>query len=507
MNDAPSFTKGPDQTVTNNAGLQTVNNWATNISPGPSDESGQTTTFLVTSNSGLFAVAPAISPTGTLTYQPAANAVGSATIRIVLQDNGGTANGGQNTSVGQTFIINVNPVGGFLMFNSASFTTTESSGFTTITVKRVGDTSLPVSVDYATSDGTFLPCAMASGVASSKCDFTSALGTMKFAAGEDTKTFTILISQDSFVEGPETVTLTLSNPTGGAALTTPLTATLTINDDVTEPAGNQIDDARSFVIQHYHDFLNREADQSGLDFWLSNFTQCGTDAQCLEVRRVNVSAAFYLSIEFQGTGYLVERLYKTSYGDATGASTFPAAHQLPVPIVRFNEFLADTQQIGQGVVVGQTGWEQALENNKQAFATGFVARSRFTTAFPISMTPAQFVDALFANSGVTPSSQERQDTIALFAGAATSANATARAAALRRVAENSTFTQQEFNRAFVLMQFFGYLRRNPNDPQDTDYTGYDFWLTKLNQFNGNFQNAEMVKAFISSIEYRQRFGR
>jgi len=64
----------------------------------------------------------------------------------------------------------------------------------------------------------------------------------------------------------------------------------------------------------------------------------------------------------------------------------------------------------------------------------------------------------------------------------------------------------EFNRAFVLMQFFGYLRRNPNDPQDTDYTGYDFWLTKLNQFNGNFINAEMVKAFISSGEYRERFG-
>ena len=85
-------------------------------------------------------------------------------------------------------------------------------------------------------------------------------------------------------------------------------------------------------------------------------------------------------------------------------------------------------------------------------------------------------------------------------------NNAARASALRRVAENSTLQQQEFNRAFVLMQFFGYLRRNPNDPQDTDYTGYDFWLTKLNQFNGNFQNAEMVKAFISSAEYRQRFG-
>jgi hypothetical protein len=74
------------------------------------------------------------------------------------------------------------------------------------------------------------------------------------------------------------------------------------------------------------------------------------------------------------------------------------------------------------------------------------------------------------------------------------------------VAENGTFSQQEGNRAFVLMQYFGYMRRNPNNAPDSDYSGYDFWLTKLNQFNGNFVNAEMVKAFIVSGEYRQRFG-
>ena len=74
------------------------------------------------------------------------------------------------------------------------------------------------------------------------------------------------------------------------------------------------------------------------------------------------------------------------------------------------------------------------------------------------------------------------------------------------MAENSIVNAQEFNRAFVLMQYFGYLRRNPNDSPDSDYSGYDFWLTKLNQFNGNFIDAEMVKAFISSTEYRQRFG-
>jgi len=74
------------------------------------------------------------------------------------------------------------------------------------------------------------------------------------------------------------------------------------------------------------------------------------------------------------------------------------------------------------------------------------------------------------------------------------------------VAEHPNLFNSEFNRAFVLMQYFGYLRRNPNDGPDSDYTGFDFWLTKLNQFGGNFQNAEMVKAFISSAEYRQRFG-
>src|SRR5439155_27043805 len=150
--------------------------------------------------------------------------------------------------------------------------------------------------------------------------------------------------------------------------------------------------------------------------------------------------------------------------------------------------------------------ETVLENNKQAFALDFVQRSRFTSAFPTSITPSQFVDQLFLNAGVTPSATDRQAAINEFGSATNTSDAAARARALRDVAENSTLSGAEFNRAFVLMQFFGYLRRNPNDPQDTDYTGYEFWLNKLNQFNGNFVAAEMVKAFITSSEYRQRFG-
>ena len=177
-----------------------------------------------------------------------------------------------------------------------------------------------------------------------------------------------------------------------------------------------------------------------------------------------------------------------------------------MPIVRLKEFLRDTQQIGLGVIVNQTGWETVLENNKQAFAADFVQRSRFTTAFATTLTPAQFVDALFTNAGVTPSASDRQTAINEFGSASNTSDVAARSRALREVAENLILNQQEFNRAFVLMQYFGYLRRDPNSSPDTDYTGYDFWLTKLNQFNGNFVNAEMVKAFIVSVEYRSRFG-
>jgi len=113
---------------------------------------------------------------------------------------------------------------------------------------------------------------------------------------------------------------------------------------------------------------------------------------------------------------------------------------------------------------------------------------------------------LFLNAGVTPSASDRQAAINEFGSATNTSDVSARSRALRDVAENSILNTQEFNRAFVLMQYFGYLRRNPNDPQDTDYTGYEFWLNKLNLFNGNFVAAEMVKAFITSNEYRQRFG-
>jgi hypothetical protein len=266
------------------------------------------------------------------------------------------------------------------------------------------------------------------------------------------------------------------------------------------------DNTDYFVHQHYLDFLSREPDASGFGFWSNQIASCGVDQQCVELKRINVSAAFYLSIEFQQTAYLVERLYKTAYGDGTGASTNGGPqHSLAVPVVRLNELLSDTQQVGQDVVVGQSGWQAMLDNNKQDFTGQFVLRSRFVSAYPTAMTPAQFVDRLNQNSGGVLSSSELAAAIGVFGVAADTSNTDARAQALRQVAENQKLYQAEFNRAFVLMQYFGYLRRNPNEGQDTDYSGYEFWLNKLNSFNGNFINAEMVKAFMTSLEYRDRF--
>jgi hypothetical protein len=253
----------------------------------------------------------------------------------------------------------------------------------------------------------------------------------------------------------------------------------------------QINDSQFFVKQQYLDFLNRDPDGPGLLFWINNIDLCGVDAQCREVRRIDTSAAFFLSIEFQRTGFLVYRLYKAS---------FPERPERPRALPRFQEFIQDTQTIGSGVVVLNVGWEQKLEANTVAFLNNFVARAEFQTNFPAQLTAAQYVDKLNTMTGGALSQAERD---ALVNGL--SAGQETRATVLRKVAEDADFSTAEFNRAFVLMQYFGYLRRNPNDAPDLNFLGYDFWLGKLNQFGGDFRRAEMVKAFTNSTEYRDRF--
>jgi len=354
------------------------------------------------------------------------------------------------------------------------------------TVSLSAPSGKPVTAQYVSADGT----------AGGLTDFTPVLGPLTFSPGVTQLQVTVTVIGDTVMEPDETFTVSIQsvqNATIGRATATGYI----VNDD--NGTGNPIDLPGYFVLRQYRDFLNRNADSDGFNFWKGTITQCGNDASCTDVQRINASGAFFLSIEFQQTGYLVERFYKVAYGDAIGTSTSPSTHPLPVPIVRFSEFISDTQQIGTGVVVLQPGWEQVLETNKQNFANAFVQRTRFLTANP--GTPTDFVNRLNLNANFPLSPSERDQLISdLSTGAKTKAQV------LRAIAEHPNLVSAEFNRAFVLMQYFGYLRRNPNDSPDGDYTGYDFWLTKLNQFNGDYIGAEMVKAFIGSSEYRKRFG-
>jgi hypothetical protein len=177
-------------------------------------------------------------------------------------------------------------------------------------------------------------------------------------------------------------------------------------------------------------------------------------------------------------------------------SNFPGA--APVPVL-YNQFVHDAQELQQGLIFGQLDFDFKLEGNKQAFFADFVSRPQFEVFFPVTLTPTQFVDALIANSGATIPAATRAQAIGRFF-TANSSDLAARAFALRLVVESPAFATAEFNRTFVMMEYFGYLRRDP------DAAGFNFWLNKLNSFNGNFVNAEMVKSFIASGEYRQRFG-
>jgi hypothetical protein len=371
-----------------------------------------------------------------------------------------------------------------LQFEFDTYITLEDCSSIDIAVIRTGDTSGALTVDYATSDGT----------AKQKGDYGINLGTLTFAPGDTRKTITLLISEDAFNEGDENFNLNLFNLAGAATLDEPSRATIVIVDD--DPSGtttNPIDDTQTFVSQHYHDFLNRQADPSGLLFWTNNIDSCGANAQCRDARRIDTSAAFFLSIEYQQTGFYAIRIQRTAFGSRSDTASTR---------VTYEKLVRDTRQLGAGVIVGQGGYEAKLEQNKQNYATQIVTSAAFIARFPTSQTAAQYVDALYASAQVTPTTTERNDAITAFAGGGTAG----RVAALRKIADSQSLINAELNPAFVLLEYHGYLRRNPTDLPDTSDAGYQFWLAKLNQFGGDFRKAEMVKAFLSSSEYRTRFG-
>jgi subtilisin family serine protease len=240
---------------------------------------------------------------------------------------------------------------------------------------------------------------------------------------------------------------------------------------------NPVDVAEYFVRQHYLDFLGREPDESGFNFWSNQILDCGIDAACVERKRINVSAAYFLSIESQQTGGLVDGLYRVSLG------------RRPL----YAEFMPDSRTVANGIVVGEADWASRMEANKQAFVETWMQRPDFYATYD-ALANSAFVDALIERAAGFNGDRD-----SLVSGL--NQGTLSRAAVLRQIAENDGFTRVKLNGMFVMMEYFGYLRRDP------DEAGYRFWLDKLDGFGGNFEQAEMVKAFIVSEEYRSRFPR
>jgi hypothetical protein len=391
-------------------------------------------------------------------------------------NNNGNSTGDQIYTA--TRVVNGPPAAPTVGFGGAAQSVNEDANSVQITVTRAGNTATPVTVDYATQDSfsaTPPPC-HATVAADQRCDYTTAVGTLSFAAGETSKTFDVLINDDAYPEPAETITINLSNPTGGATLGTGA-LTLTLNDnDAGAPVSNPIDGAQFFARQHYSDFLSRVPDQGGLDFWTGQITQCGADMACINARRIGVSAAFYVELEFQITGYVVYRLYRAAYG------TRPPPDQTRVKL-DYRDFIPDRAQLVAGPQLEQTTLD---------LANRFVQRAAFLADYPATQTNAQFVNQLFDRANLTPFTAERQAEID-----AMNNQGRTRAQVLLNVINIQAFRDREYNPAFVLMQYFGYLRRDP------DQGGYDFWLGLI---NGQPQNIRgMVCAFLTSNEYQERY--
>ncbi|HEV2829565.1 MAG TPA: Calx-beta domain-containing protein [Pyrinomonadaceae bacterium] len=359
-------------------------------------------------------------------------------------------------------------------FSAPAFSAFEDARSVPMVVKRTGNLNLVASCSYATQDGT----------ATVRNDYAPAFGTVRFAPGEASKTISISITDNASVRGSRSFKIALSDNEGNATFLGSIReATVTVMERDSAPRpNNPIDETRYFVRQHYVDFLSREPDEEGLDFWSNEIESCGSNVQCREVKQINVSAAFYLSIEFQETGYFVYR--------------FNLLNPHNVSYAGFPDVMRQIQEISNGIVVGRPGWHEQLESSKLAFVQRYYDDDRLVLSF--GRTDEQYVDLLFeyvkTYSGITLPVTKRDNLIqTLQAGIKT------RSEVLLQVADDEQFKAALFNQVFVLMQYWGYLRRDP------DNEGYDFWLRKLDQFNGNYINAEMIKAFINSIEYRSRF--
>ena len=406
---------------------------------------------------------------GTFQYNPLAGtvlSVGINQLSVTFTPND-TAN---YTTATKSVQLTVDPPPA-LSFSSATYSVSEDGGNIAVIVNRIGDTSLAVTVDYATSDTAGLtPCNVFNGVASSRCDYATTVGTLRFDVGESSKTIFIPIVDDGYVEGAESFTIKLSNPSG-INLGSISSATITITDNDTATS-NPIVGVPFFIRQQYIDFLGREPDPVGFQGWqdiLNNCPQSGKDSNGNFCDRIAVSSGFFRSPEFQDRGYFVFRFYPIALGRN------PSYAEFMPDLAKVSGFLTDAQ----------------LETNKVAFVQEFISRSEFQNKYGALTDPTQYVDALLQSCGL-PNHPSRITWINGLTNQTMN-----RAQVLRALAESSEVYTKFYNTAFVVMQYFGYLRRDPD-------ILYLEWIKIMDQNGGDYR--AMISGFMNSPEYFLRFG-
>ncbi len=395
------------------------------------------------------------------------------TIMVAIQNQSNTLTFCQFSIDEMTNYVNANSsclgvaTASTVQFSSAAFPSVEGDGQVNITVTRAGDTSGAASVNYATSDLAGLQaCNVFNGRASERCDYVTSVGTLRFAAGEISKTFGIPLIDDVWQDGTETFTVSLNGPTG-VTLGTVSSATVTIADnDFTVPTTNPIDGVNFFVRQQYLDFLGRQPDQGGFTNWVNTLAPCPNggfgEPPTSNCDRLHVAAGFFQSDEYLNRGYWAFRFYMVSY------------NQRPT----YAQFIPDMAQVG-----GQKSPAEE-EASKAAFAEAFVQRPEFIARYGAASGQA-LANALLATAG-------------LPAGSYTAPAGRTNGQILRDIAESSAALNKFLTEGTVSILYFSFQRRDP------DATGYQNNIATLNANPNNLRH--MIFIFIYSTEYRSRFG-
>jgi hypothetical protein len=350
--------------------------------------------------------------------------------------------------------VESNAVTDFSQWTFAALAPTASTGI--ISGRILGDNGSPIEGAVVRLSG-----------AQTRKTITDANGNYHFSDVETTGFYTVTPSRVNYNLSPSTRSLSqLGNQTEAV-----------FSASLTGDTNNPLDTPEYFVRQQYVDVLGREPDEGGFNFWSDRILLCGADTVCVRSRRIAVAAEFFIQQEFQASGAYLYNLYQ-------GSLSRPPA---------FAEYAQDRQRVVGG---------PNLEAEKQAFAESFVQRAEFMQKYQTNSTAESFVDALLTNlrqaTGVDLTSQ-RDNLIAHYN--AGNSQTQSRSFVLRDVTENAITRVANYNAAFVLTEYFGYLRRDP------DRGGYEFWLNVLNASVGGDSSDyhPMVCAFVTSTEYQRRF--